>query len=137
MGAPGPKWPGSRHVSVLSDKRCGVRMAYRCRAYPTDEQAATLARTFGCVRKVWNEVLEWRTRRYCVMGLPSSYAETDRYLTELKKRPDLAFLNEVSSVPLQQTLRHQNRAFNNFFARRARYPRFKSRSGRKTATYTR
>jgi putative transposase len=71
------------------------------------------------------------------MGLPSSYAETDRYLTELKKRPDLAFLNEVSSVPLQQTLRHQNRAFNNFFARRARYPRFKSRSGRKTATYTR
>ena len=40
-------------------------------------------------------------------------------------------------MPLQQTLRHQSRAFNNFFARRARYPRFKSRRGRKTATYTR
>ncbi len=114
-----------------------MRTAFRCRAYPTDEQAANLARTFGCVRKVWNEVLDWRTRRYRVDGLGTSYAETDRFLTELKKRPDLAFLNEVSSVPLQQTLRHQSRAFDNFFARRARYPRFKSRRGRKSATYTR
>jgi putative transposase len=114
-----------------------MRTAFRCRAYPTDEQAANLARTFGCVRKVWNEVLTWRTRRYRVDGLRTNYAETDRFLTELKKRPDLGFLNEVSSVPLQQTLRHQYRALNNFFARRARYPRFKSRRGRKTATYTR
>jgi putative transposase len=114
-----------------------MRTAFRCRAYPTDEQAANLARTFGCVRKAWNEVLTWRTRRYRVDGLRTNYAETDRFLTELKKRPDLGFLNEVSSVPLQQTLRHQYRALNNFFARRARYPRFKSRGGRKTATYTR
>jgi putative transposase len=124
-------------VSVLRDKHCVMRTAFRCRAYPTDEQAANLARTFGCVRKVWNEVLDWRTRRYRVDGLRTNYTETDRFLTELKKRPNLAFLNEVSSVPLQQTLRHQSRALNNFFARRARYPRFKSRRGRKTATYTR
>jgi putative transposase len=114
-----------------------MRTAFRCRAYPTDEQAANLARTFGCVRKVWNEVLDWRIRRYRVDGLCTKYADTDRFLTELKKRPDLAFLNEVSSVPLQQTLRHQWRAFDSFFARRARYPRFKSRRGRKAATYTR
>jgi putative transposase len=112
-----------------------VRTAYRCRAYPTDEQAANLARTFGCVRKVWNEVLDWRTLRYRVNGVRTNYAETDRFLTDLKKRPEL--LKEVSSVPLQQTLRHQCRALNNFFARRARYPRFKSRRGPKTATYTR
>jgi putative transposase len=86
---------------------------------------------------VWNQVLDWRGRRYLVDSLATSYAETDRFLTELKKRPGLAFLNEVSSVPLQQTLRHQSRAFNNFFAHRARYPRFKSRRGRRTATYTR
>jgi putative transposase len=68
-----------------------MRTAFRCRAYPTDEQAANLARTFGCVRKVWNEVLTWRTRRYRVDGLRTNYAETDRFLTELKKRPDLGF----------------------------------------------
>jgi len=55
----------------------------------------------------------------------------------MKKDPDLAFLNEVSSVPLQQTLRHQYKAFSAFFAKRARYPQFKSRQGRQSATYTR
>jgi putative transposase len=55
----------------------------------------------------------------------------------MKKDPDLAFLNEGSSVPLQQALRHQHAAFAAFFACRARYPRFKSRRGRQSATYTR
>jgi hypothetical protein len=39
----------------------------------------------------------------------------------MKKDPDLAFLNEVSSVPLQQTVRHQHQAFTAFFAKHARY----------------
>ena len=55
----------------------------------------------------------------------------------MKKDPGLAFLSEVSSVPLQQALRHQHAAFGAFFARRARYPRFKSRTGRQSAHYTR
>jgi len=55
----------------------------------------------------------------------------------MKKDPSLAFLGEVSSVPLQQALRHQDKAFAAFFARRARYPRFKSRRGRQCAHYTR
>jgi putative transposase len=55
----------------------------------------------------------------------------------MKKDPALAFLAEVSSVPLQQALRHQHRAFQAFFARRARYPRFKSRRSRQSAHYTR
>jgi putative transposase len=55
----------------------------------------------------------------------------------MKKDPDLAFLNEVSCVPLQQALRHQHQAFTAFFARRARYPRFKTRCSRQSAHYTR
>ncbi len=55
----------------------------------------------------------------------------------MKRDPELAFLNEVSSVPLQQALRHQHQAFRAFFAKRARYPRFKSRRGRQRAHYTR
>jgi putative transposase len=49
----------------------------------------------------------------------------------------MSWLNEVSSVPLQQAIRHQQAAFSNFFAKRARYPRYKSRNGRQSATYTR
>jgi len=114
-----------------------VRTAYRCRAYPDEAQRLMLARTFGCVRVVWNRSLAARHARYQAEGKGISYAESDRALTELKKDPDLAFLNEVSSVPLQQALRHQQVAFTTFFAKRARYPRFKSRNARQSATYTR
>jgi putative transposase len=114
-----------------------MRTSYKVRAYPTPEQAAVLNRTFGCVRLVWNKVLTWRRDRYHTRRVTTSYAETDRYLTELKRDPDLEFLSEVSSVPLQQTLRHQHTAFVNFFAGRARYPRYKSRQRKQSATYTR
>lgn len=114
-----------------------MRTAYKCRAYPTPEQATQLGRTFGCVRVVWNQALATRHQRYHTLGESTSYAETDRDLTALKRRPEFAYLNEVSSVPLQQALRHQHTAMTNFFAKRARYPRFKNRHGRQSASYTR
>ena len=112
-------------------------MAYKCRAYPDADQRQVLARTFGCVRVVWNRTLADRHTRYATESKSTSYAQTDAALTVIKKTPDLAFLNEVSSVPLQQALRHQHAAFQAFFAKRARYPRFKSRYGKQSATYTR
>ncbi|MGI8306671.1 RNA-guided endonuclease InsQ/TnpB family protein [Saccharopolyspora hattusasensis] len=114
-----------------------VRTAYKVRAYPDPEQAAQLGRTFGCVRLVWNKTLAERHRSYHATGKKTSYKETDAALTAWKKTEELAFLSEVSSVPLQQTLRHQHTAYANFFAGRARYPRFKSRNGRRSAHYTR
>jgi putative transposase len=58
-------------------------------------------------------------------------------LTAWKKTEELAFLNDVSSVPLQQCLRHLQLAYTNFFAKRARYPRFKSKKkARASAEYT-
>jgi putative transposase len=96
-----------------------------------------LTRTFGCVRVVWNRTLAARHARYAAERKGTSYAETDRALTAMKKDPDLAFLSEVSSVPLQQALRHQQAAFAAFFGKRARYPRFKSRRSRQSAHYTR
>jgi putative transposase len=96
-----------------------------------------LNRTFGCVRVVWNQTLAPRRARWHLERKGTSYAETDRALTTMKKDPGLAFLNQVPSVPLQQALRHQHQAFRAFFAGRARYPRFKSRRGRQSAHYTR
>ncbi|WP_158841265.1 RNA-guided endonuclease InsQ/TnpB family protein [Saccharothrix deserti] len=114
-----------------------MRTAYRVRAYPDAEQAAVFNRTFGCVRLVRNKALAERRHRYQSEGKRTTYRETDAALTGWKRTEDLAFLSEVSSVPLQQTLRHQHTAFQNFFAGRTRYPRFKSRSGRQSAHYTR
>ncbi|GLY86269.1 RNA-guided endonuclease InsQ/TnpB family protein [Actinoallomurus iriomotensis] len=114
-----------------------VKRAFKYRFYPTDAQAAELSRTFGCVRKVYNLALEartdaWRSRRERV-----GYNATSAMLTAWKKTEELAFLNEVSSVPLQQVLRHLQTAFTNFFAGRAKYPRFKAKKkSRKSAEYT-
>ena len=92
-----------------------MRTAYKVRAYPDPEQAAILSRTFGCVRVVWNRTLAGRHARYQTEGKSTSYRESDVALTVMKKLPDLAWLNEVSSVPLQQALRHQHKAFVAFF----------------------
>jgi putative transposase len=88
-----------------------MRTAYRCRAYPDAEQQVLLNRTFGCVRVVWNRTLAARRARYATERASTSYAETDRALTAMKRDPELAFLGEVSCVPLQQALRHQHAAF--------------------------
>ncbi len=96
-----------------------------------------LSRTFGCVRLVWNKTLADRRQRYAACGQRVTYKESSAALTDWKKNPDMAFLGEVSCVPLQQTLRHQDAAFKNFFSGRSRYPRFKSRSGRQSAHFTR
>ena len=110
-----------------------VRTAYRCRAYPDPQQQAVLNRTFGCVRVAWNRTLAARQARWQAERKSTSYAQADAALTAMKKDPGLAFLNEVSSVPLQQALRHQHQAYTAFFARRARHPRFRSRRGRQSA----
>ncbi|MER6272503.1 RNA-guided endonuclease TnpB family protein [Streptomyces sp900105755] len=115
-----------------------VKRAFKYRFYPTDEQAAELSRTFGCVRLVYNKALEERTRAWYGEQRCISYVQSSAALTEWKKTEELAFLTEVSSVPLQQALRHLQTAFANFFAKRAQYPRYKSRKkSRASAEYTR
>ncbi|WP_327248966.1 RNA-guided endonuclease InsQ/TnpB family protein [Streptomyces sp. NBC_01320] len=113
-----------------------VKRAFKYRFYPTDAQAAELSRTFGCVRKVYNLALAARTEAW-TRQQRVNYNQTSALLTAWKKTEELAFLNDVSSVPLQQTLRHLQSAFTNFFSKRAKYPRFKSRKkSRKSAEYT-
>jgi putative transposase len=115
-----------------------VKRAFKYRFYPSPEQAEQLNRTFGCVRLVYNKALDARTAAYAVEHRSVSYVQTSAMLTEWKADAGLAFLNEVSSVPLQQTLRHLQGGFAAFFAKRAKYPRFKSRHrSRASAEYTR
>lgn len=114
-----------------------TKRAYRYRLYPTDEQRQLLARTFGCVRVVWNRTLRYRTDAYYNDGESIGYVGANAYLSEMKRDDDLSWLREVSSVPLQQCLRHQQTAFRNFFEGRAGYPVFKSKHRRQSAEFTR
>lgn len=114
-----------------------VKRAFKYRCYPSDAQAAELSRTFGCVRKVYNLALAARTDAW-VRQERLNYVQTSAMLTQWKKSEELAYLSEVSSVPLQQALRHLQGAFVSFWDKRSRYPRFKSRKkSRASAEYTR
>ncbi|MFD8460883.1 MULTISPECIES: RNA-guided endonuclease InsQ/TnpB family protein [Streptomyces] len=118
-------------------KTTHVKRAFKYRFYPTDAQAAELSRTFGCVRKVYNLALAARTEAWTLRQERVNYNATSAMLTAWKKTGELAYLNDVSAVPLQQCLRHLQTAFTSFFAQRAKYPRFKSRKrSRKSAEYT-
>jgi putative transposase len=113
-----------------------VKKAYKFRFYPDDEQTKLLSQTFGCVRYVYNEILRYRTDAYYAAKENVSYIVANARLTDLKKKPELAFLNDVSSVPLQQCLRNQQAAFSNFFSGRAKYPTFKNKTGQQSAEFT-
>ena len=113
-----------------------IKRAYRFRFYPTPEQELILARTFGCARFAYNHMLRLRTDAWMQRQERVGYHETSAALTALKKAPEHAWLNEVSSVPVQQALRHLQTAFTNFFAKRARYPQYKRKDGPQSAEYT-
>lgn len=113
-----------------------VKRAYKYRFYPTPEQADLLSRTFGCVRVVYNKALEERTRAWATERRNVGYTDTSAMLTAWKRTEDYSWLNEVSSVPLQQSLRHLQGAFAKFWSKQNRYPRFKSRKNRQSAEFT-
>src|SRR5258706_13282740 len=110
------------------------KRAYRYRFYPTSEQAAVLARTFGCARFVYNWARRLRTDASYERQERIGYHEASAALTPLKQHPETAWLNEASSVPLQKGLRHLDSAFRNFFAGRAQYPTVKQKRGTQGGT---
>ena len=113
-----------------------IKRAYRFRFYPSPEQELILARTFGCARFAYNHMLRLRTDAWMQHQERIGYHESSSALTAMKKQPEYAWLNDVSSVPVQQALRHLQTAFANFFAKRARYPQFKRKDGPQSAEYT-
>ena len=115
-----------------------VKRAYKYRCYPTPEQAEQLAQTFGCVRYVYNRALAERHRAWTQEQRRVTHAETDRMLTEWKRNPETAWLAEPSKGPLQASLRHLQSAFDKFWRKQNRYPRFKKKGKtRDSATYFR
>jgi putative transposase len=117
-----------------------MKARYQFRFYPTDQQIRDLSRLFGCVRVVWNDALA-----ACKGSekLPS-YNQLSSLLTQSKQTEERVWLTEVSAVPLQQSVRNLNVAYQNFFnsvngkrkGKKINPPRFKSRKSKQSATFT-
>ena len=108
---------------------------FKYRIKVNDSQRLQLAQTFGSVRFVFNWALNLRSASYKEEGQSISYNQTSKLLTALKKQEETAWLKDISSVPLQQGLKHLDRAFKNFFKQQNKYPRLKKKRGRQSATY--
>src|SRR6476659_2255117 len=104
-----------------------LRKVFRFRMEPSQQQRGALNRNAGARRWVWNWTLGRKQAYYRATGrtLPTSVLQAE--LPVLKRTPGLEWLAEVDSQSLQVVLRDLDRAYVNFFEKRSRFPRFKSR----------
>lgn len=98
---------------------------YEYRIYPTKEQKKLLLKTFGCCRYVYNKALEARIEHYQQTGKDLKSFELSKRLTKIKQT--LTWLKEVDSQALQHELRHLDNAYTNFFRKKHKFPKFKSK----------
>lgn len=108
---------------------------FRYRFYPTPEQETLLRRTLGCARLVYNRALAARFEAWTTGKKSLGYAQQSKDLTAWKKTPELMFLNDVSSVPLQQSLMHLQTAYSRFFKKISKYPAFKKKARGGSASF--
>lgn len=113
-----------------------MQRAYRYRFYPTPEQESLLRRTVGCCRFVYNRALAVRNEAWTQRQEKLSSYDLVKLLPTWKKDEETSWLGEVSSVPLQQSICNLEVAFENFFAKRARYPKFKKKSSGGSCRFT-
>lgn len=115
--------------------RVSVKRKHRFRVYPSPSQEIGMAKLFGCCRSVYNWALDQRETSFKETGKGLSYGQTSKLLTAIKKE-ERKWLKEVSSVPLQQSLRHLDHAYQRFFKKLGGYPSFKSKHGKQSAEFT-
>ncbi len=111
--------------------------AYKFRIYPNDEQKILFAKTFGCVRMVYNHWLDRKIRQYEENKTNVTYTICAKEMAAMKKTEEYIFLKEADSIALQQSLRHLDTAFQNFFKQpKTGFPRFKSKKRNKNSYST-
>ena len=118
-----------------------MKARYKYRIYPTDQQKQSLAQLFGCVRVVWNDALA-----LCKQSekKPKSAELQKIVITGAKKTEERTWLEDVSCVPLQQSVIDLETAFKNFFdscqgkrkGQKVRYPRLKKKTSNQSARFT-
>lgn len=101
-----------------------MNKAIKYRLYPTKKQTEYFLKCFGCCRFVYNQALNWRMAAYKADGTSLNYNDTAFGLTALKHQ--FAWLKEADSIALQQALRNLDKAYDSFFKKNGRFPKFKS-----------
>ena len=107
----------------------------KVRIYPNSEQKIALAKNFGCCRFVFNYYLNKTNTQYLQTGKGMTYCQMAKELTQLKKLSDYSWLQDATAATLQQSLKNLESAFKNFFSKRAKFPKFKSKHQKQSIRY--
>jgi putative transposase len=102
--------------------------AYKLQIIPNAEQRKALENYQGAARFAWNFGLSMISKAYKRRKGKANYMTVSKLITKLKKTSRYSWLNEIPSDVVAQKLRDLDRAYQNFFAGRARYPRFRKKS---------
>ena len=111
-----------------------INRTYRFRLYPNKAQTELLAKHFGCSRFVYNYFLNQRNEQYKLTGKSDNFYAQCKTLTTLKKQEETAWLKDVNSQTLQFAIRSLETAYNNFFKKRTKFPKFKSKHSKNSFT---
>ncbi|MFE4203909.1 helix-turn-helix domain-containing protein, partial [Aneurinibacillus aneurinilyticus] len=106
--------------------------AYKFRLYPTGEQEQLLAKTFGCVRFVYNKMLTEQQETYEKYKDDKETLKKQKFPTPAKYKKEFAWLKEVDSLALANAQINLQKAYTNFFSGRAEFPKFKNRKARQS-----
>lgn len=109
--------------------------AFRYELRPNGQQARQMRRFAGACRFVFNQALALQQQRHAVGEKRLSYAQLSQALTGWKRQPELRWLNDSPSQALQQALKNLDRAYINFFDKRAAFPRFKKKGQSESFRY--
>ena len=104
-----------------------IRQGFKFELRPDGEQRRKMIRFAGACRFVFNHALALQRERHARGEKKLGYAELCKVLVEWKSDPQTAWLPETHSQLLQQALKDLERAYSNFFAKRAAFPRFKKK----------
>jgi putative transposase len=105
-----------------------MNKAYRFRIYPAPEQEILIRKTFGCVRFIYNHMLEERKTRYEQYKDDKEVLRQQRYRSPAGFKTEYDWLREVDSLALCNAELNLKTAFKNFFRdKKVGYPKFKSR----------
>ena len=111
---------------------------YQMRLFPNKEQEVLLSKHFGSIRFVYNLFLDRRTKFYLeakekqLAKKTLTYVDMAKELTQIKSKEETKWLNEVNSQSLQHSLKHLDGAYNRFFKKLAKFPRFKSKKNKQS-----
>ena len=112
-----------------------IHHAVKVRIYPSSKQVITLAQHFGSARWWWNYALNKCIETYKETGKGLTRSAMNSMLPKLKKEEETKWLKDCYSQVLQSVSLNLSRAYLNFFAGRAKYPRFKSRFQKQSIQY--